>query len=59
MKRKRSVSVAQLDDDIKEKILHLPYMWLYVFFSWEPNFAIFFQIGGFFLAVLNFQDPEF
>jgi hypothetical protein len=25
----------------------------------NPNFVIFFQIGGFFLAVLNFHDPEF
>jgi hypothetical protein len=25
----------------------------------EPNFAIFFQIGGFFLAVFDFRDPEF
>jgi hypothetical protein len=24
-----------------------------------PTFAIFFQIGGFFLAVFNFHDPEF
>ena len=37
-------------------IIWLPYKWV---FSREPNFAISFQIGGFFLAVLNFWDPEF
>jgi hypothetical protein len=28
------------------------------FFSRELNFTIFFQIGGIFLAVFDFHDPE-
>ena len=33
----------------------LPYKWV---FSREPNLATFFQIGGIFLMVFNFYDPE-
>ena len=29
------------------------------FFPRGQNFAIFFEIGGFFLAVFNFHDPQF
>ena len=29
------------------------------FFPRKPNLAIFFQIGGIYLVVFNFHDPEF
>ena len=41
-------------EDIKE-VLRIPYKW---FLLGEPNYTIFFQIGGMFLAVLNFHDSE-
>jgi hypothetical protein len=53
--RKRSVSVAQLDDDINKKIWYLPYK---CFFPGNQISQFPSKLGDFFLAVLNFHDPE-